>query len=132
VNTNRSKLARERAGLTIGQAARLLNMPSGDLLGIEERDSDFDATDQMKLAALYQVRIEWLTGDAELRDYASVDKIDGADKLSFHDRDIIAEFAASIPRRATRKCITCGSDFALPSPPETNAGRATYLCAGCR
>ena len=31
-----------------------------------------------------------------------------------------------------RKCATCGAEFTLPSPPEKNAWRATYLCEGCR
>lgn len=59
---NRAKRAREHAGLTIGQAARLLNMPSGDLLAIEERDSDFADADHERLADVYGVNVPWLKG----------------------------------------------------------------------
>lgn len=85
--TNRAKLARERAGLSIGQAARLLNLPRESLTEIEERDLAFADADHDQLASIYQVRIEWLTGETELRDYASIDCIDGADKLTPDDRD---------------------------------------------
>ena len=95
---NRSRLARERAGLTIGRAAHYLGIPSGDLLAIEERDSDFATADHTKMCEVYGIRLEWLTGEVPQYDYDAIKAIAGADELTFHDRDILAEFAASMPR----------------------------------
>jgi hypothetical protein len=103
---NRAKRARERAGLTYGQAARLLNMPSGDLMGLEERDSEFANADHTKLAEIYGVNVEWLRGDSDRCDYDSIKDVRGYDELSFHDRDVVAEFAASLP--PAKPCATCG------------------------
>lgn len=96
---NRAGIARKNAGLSIGQAAKLLGVSSDDLAKIEVFDSAFADADQQKLADLYRVRIEWLTGEVPRRDYAAVDKLDNADKITAHDRDIVAEFAASLPRK---------------------------------
>jgi transcriptional regulator with XRE-family HTH domain len=96
--TNRSQLARERAGLSIGQAARLLNMSTSDLGAIEER-ATIMPDHANRLAEVYQVRVEWLAGEVELRDYSVVDGMRGADGISPHDRDVVAEFTASMPRR---------------------------------
>jgi transcriptional regulator with XRE-family HTH domain len=96
--TNRSQLARERAGLSIGQAASLLNMSTSDLSAIEER-ATIMPEHANRLAEVYQVRVEWLAGEVELRDYSVVDGMNGAENISPHDRDAVAEFAASMPRR---------------------------------
>ena len=34
--------------------------------------------------------------------------------------------------RQRRRCATCGDPFTLPSPPQQDAGRETYLCERCR
>ncbi len=95
---HRAARARERAGLSIGQAAKLLNMSPSDLQAIEERATILPEHAN-RLAELYQVRVEWLTGDVDLRDYTAVDGMKGAEGISSHDRDAVAEFAASMPRR---------------------------------
>ncbi len=97
---NRSKRAREQAGLTPSQAARLLSLDTDDVIRIEESDAQYFDADRPRLAAVYGVDVAWLDGDREARDYATIDAMRGADTLSFHDRDILAEFAASMPRRA--------------------------------
>lgn len=100
---NRARLARERAGLTIGQAATLLGIEKQHLVIVEELDpaqADFDFT---KLAELYQCRIEWITGEVEQHDYARLDALPGADRLTPHDRKVIAEFIAMIPRKPAKK-----------------------------
>lgn len=99
---NRAMRARKHAGLSLGQAAKLLNMPSTDLIAIEERDSDFSDADHERLADVYGVNVPWLKGEVELRDYASVDKIRGAAALTKHDRDVMAEFAASMTRKTPK------------------------------
>lgn len=102
MTTNRAKRARERAGLTIGQAAKILNMEKDDLVAIEEKDSMFANADQSKLADTYGVNLPWLRGDAPLRDEDKMKDVRGWDELSRHDQNVISEFAASMPRRAPK------------------------------
>lgn len=100
---NCSRLARERAGLTVGQAARRLGMATETITRIETDDAAYAAADRAKLASIYGVNVEWMDGTRQERDYASIDAMRGADKLTPHDRDALAEFAASMQRTtATR------------------------------
>lgn len=99
---NRAAIARASAGLTLGQAAKLLGWATGPLHAIEIGEGHPPTDEEWrKLADLYHVRIEWLRGDGEQRDYKAVDAMPGSEHLTNHDRDIIAEFAASMPRRRT-------------------------------
>lgn len=98
---NRSKIAREHAGLSVGQAAKLFNITTAELNEIEAEAQLSDILEPLSigvLCAYYGVSVEWITGVVARRDYASIDKIKGADELSFHDRDVLAEFAAAMPR----------------------------------
>jgi transcriptional regulator with XRE-family HTH domain len=95
---NRSKIARERAGLSVGQAARHTGIDRDALILYEESDAAFAMANQPALASVYGVNLPWLRGEVPERDYAHVDRIKGADKLTSHDRDIIAEFVAAMPR----------------------------------
>lgn len=95
---NRCRVARENAGLSVGQAAKLLAVDRDEILRVEVAD-DPDLELVQRLADLYRVRVEWLTGEVERRDYARIKRIKGADRLSFKDLDTLAEFAASMPRR---------------------------------
>jgi transcriptional regulator with XRE-family HTH domain len=97
-NGNRTRLARERAGLSLGQAAKLLGMTSLHLEEIEG-STEQNVERAPDLAALYHVSVEWMTGKVERYDYKSIKSIPGSEDLSFHDRDTLAEFAASMPRR---------------------------------
>lgn len=98
MSEHRSRLARERAGLSIGQAAKLLGVDRGVIRQIEAAPI-VDREDRAKqMAELYGVNVPWLLGEAPQHDYAWVDKTPGGDKLSSNDRDTIAEFAASMPR----------------------------------
>lgn len=105
---NRMAKARERAGLTITQACKLLSVPPMVLLGCEERDEDFDAiSDQHEhIADMYGVHVEWLTGERDLRNYDAMKDVRGWEDLSMHDRDVVAEFAASLP--PAKPCSVCG------------------------
>jgi hypothetical protein len=102
---NRCRRAREIAGLSEAQAAGLLGVEQIDLAAIEFYDLAFWDADRgkaphAKIADLYHVDVDWMRGESELRDYAAIDRVPGArDGLSFHDRDLIAEFTASLPRR---------------------------------
>jgi ribosome-binding protein aMBF1 (putative translation factor) len=80
---NRARLARERAGLSIGQAAKLLNVDRDMLARWEASDTAFFDAPWVSMSDIYGVRIEWLTGACERYDYATVKKMDGADRLTF-------------------------------------------------
>lgn len=97
---NRSRRARESAGLSVGQAARLLGAPVDQVSSVEESDEAFEAFGPTRLADLYGVNLDWLHGRSDLRDYDAVRRLDGEDKLLFADRDQLAELLASRPRRA--------------------------------
>ncbi len=99
---NRSRLARERAGLSVGQAAKLLALTRDDLIRIEELDSAFWDADHARLCDVYGVNGEWLSGRRDQRDYAALKGIPGAEDLPFHDRDIIAEVMAARPQRSAK------------------------------
>lgn len=96
---NRARRARVTAGLSIGQAVSLLGIDRDSLLRIEEPNAVLGEEDCRKLADVYGVNEEWLCGQIELRDYDALDRIAGGRELPFHDRDILAEFMASMPRR---------------------------------
>ncbi len=96
---NRSRAARKQAGLSVGQAARWLGMSADAVTKIEEDDAAYAVADHAKMADVYGVDVEWLAGGGASRDYDTIDRMRGADTLSFHDRDVLAEFAASMPRR---------------------------------
>jgi plasmid maintenance system antidote protein VapI len=103
---NRSCRARISAGLSIGQAAKLLGIERETVKEIEARD-ELPAQWVDRLAELYGVDPPWLTGERELLDYSVVDGMRGAENITANDRDVIAEFAASMPRK--------------PRSPEANA-----------
>jgi len=92
---NRCRRARESAGLSVGQAARLLGVPTDQVRGVEESDAAYAEADPARLADLYGVSVDWLSGRGALRDYAALKAIAGADELPFADRDTIAELLAS-------------------------------------
>lgn len=97
--TNRARRARESAGLSIGQAAKLLGVDRDALSRVEEQDSAFWDADRRKMADIYGVSEEWLSGEVDLRDYAALNRIPGGRELPFYDRDILAEFLAALPCR---------------------------------
>ena len=96
---NRCRRARENSGLSVGQAACLLGVPVDQVKRVEDDDAAYVAFDPRRLADLYGVNLDWLSGRSELLDYVAVRQIDGADRLLFADRDMIAELLASRSRR---------------------------------
>lgn len=100
---NRSKLARERAGLSLGQAARLLGIALDRIIAWEESDlAFFEDAPQELLCEVYGVNPEWLTGERERYDYKAMKGVQGWDEISGHDRDVVAEFAASMTRTPSK------------------------------
>ena len=96
---NRSRRAREHAGLSVGQAARLLGLSIDQIRLIEDSDAAYADVGPPRLADIYGVNVEWLSGRTELCDYAALKELANADQLSFRDRDMLAELYASWPRR---------------------------------
>lgn len=94
----RLRRARELAGLSIGQAAKLLGWSQGPLVLMEKgHGHPPDPGELGRLASLYGVSVEWLRGDeVQLSDdhRMLVGEIehDG-------DRARVAELLASLPRR---------------------------------
>lgn len=104
MSENRCRIARETAGLSLGQAAKILGI-GREMLGKIEEMPRYEGTLIDKMVDTYQVRQEWITGKVPRHDYASIDKMivcsrgqDPAEPLTPHDRDILAQFAASMPR----------------------------------
>jgi len=95
---NRCRRARQSAGLSVGQAARLLGVTAAQIARVEESDAAYADAGPKRLADLYGVNLDWISGRCELRDYAALKQLPGADELPFCDRDTIAEMYASRPR----------------------------------
>lgn len=64
INSSRFREAREMSGLSAGQAAKYLNLSLTDLLRIETGELDLGIDQIQKLASLYEVDLDWLSGDA--------------------------------------------------------------------
>lgn len=100
---NRCRIARERAGLSPGQAAKLLGVDPAVIEQFEAADVDDiweeGVTFAGRMAELYRVGLEWMLGQVERYDYAAVEAMPGADKLTSQDRLELAETVASMPRR---------------------------------
>lgn len=100
-NQNRYVRAREQSGLSSCQAARLLGITVAEPRAVEITQRSCCTITAGRLADIYGVSVEWLTGEAPYRDYAAVDRAPGAHALTFHDRDVLAEFMALARRRET-------------------------------
>ena len=100
---NRSRRARESAGLSLRQASRLTGVSVEQLRSSEENDSAYADADPVRLADVYGVNVEWLSGRSELRDYVPLKNLAGADDLPFRDREMLAELYASMPRAQGRQ-----------------------------
>lgn len=99
IGVNRSRMARERAGLSLSQAAKLLGWTETELAH-NEREHPESVRHHDRLADIYGVSVEWLLGEVPLRDYAAVRTLHGHERLCFSDRDELATFMASLPTRS--------------------------------
>lgn len=98
---NRSRRARESAGLSLGQAARLLGLSREQIALAEESDSAYADLGPDRLAEIYGVNVEWLSGRCELRDWGALKQLDGGGRLLFRDRDMLAELYVTAQAIAT-------------------------------
>ena len=101
MSTHRIPRARDAAGLSLGQAAKLLGVTREVVLGWEMGTPD-DLT-FARLARLYRVNIPWLRGDVPLK-AESLDAVvcvrvskraKRRNGISDHDRDVLLEAIAS-------------------------------------
>lgn len=99
MSDNRMKKARERAGLSIGQAARLIGVASQVIMDAENSDvSEVSSGLTARMAEVYMVDPDWMLGVTPQYDRDAMKDAKGYDQLSTHDRDVIDEFAASLPK----------------------------------
>lgn len=120
---NRATRARQQAGLSIGQAAKLLPLDREELVRIETDDDAYAAAGhrvRQRMAEVYMVDPAWMNGETDLRDYDAIKDVRGADDITNHDRDILAEFAASMPKGGeprSREILACKRAIAMASNP---------------
>jgi hypothetical protein len=91
--------ARVNAGLSLGQAARLIGVEKDVLQKAEVADvADLPSGLTTRMTEVYRVDPDWMLGAKPLRDYDAMKNARGYENVSQHDKDIIAEFAASLPK----------------------------------
>ena len=98
----RLRQAREAAGLSQGQAARLLEMHRPTITEIENETRKVTAGELREFGRLYKVSVEWLVG--EPMDQSQKLKL-AARKLSAlkdKDLDAVLRIIESLPREAPR------------------------------
>ncbi len=101
---NRTKKARENAGLSLGQAAKLLGVEKSVVFEAETADvATLPSGLTTQMAEVYGVDPDWMLGVKPQHDYEAMKDARGYDELSFHDRDVVAEFAASLPKRSPKQ-----------------------------
>lgn len=96
--TNRYARARELAGLSLGQAARILGSTRDDLAIVERDQRPIGALTNDRLADVYGCSIEWITGQVPHVDLAAIDHIPGGRDLPYRDREALAELLGSLRR----------------------------------
>ena len=92
--------ARELAGLSVGQAARVLGVPLAELRAVESGQASSPALTNERLADVYGCSIAWLAGSVPQHDFAAINRILDGREMYFRDREAIAELLAALPRRA--------------------------------
>lgn len=97
---HRCRRARERSGLSVGQAAHLLGIERDELWDVERTIEPPAEALVAKMVDIYGICEEWIVGAVPQHDYEAVRRMPGWQNLDFGDRAEIAEFAASMPRKA--------------------------------
>lgn len=93
----RLRLARERAGLSQGQAARLLAMHRPTISEIEAGNRRVLAEELEKFADLYDVGELWILGKVDEEDLVLKMAARGIDRLTDDDREKLISLLASLP-----------------------------------
>lgn len=102
----RLRLAREQAGLSQGQVARMLNMHRPTISEIEAGRRRVRAEELSEFSRIYEVPVEWLIGsedtDADLDDRVKLAARDLA-KLKPEDLDKVLRLLSTIRRSQVPK-----------------------------
>lgn len=97
---NRISLARERAGLTQNQLAKLLNIPRPSVTEIESGKRKVSAEELISMSDIFEVDINWLAGKGENKSDEQRDKIQLAARnlsgLKSEDIDKIVDLLNSL------------------------------------
>lgn len=91
--THRLTRARDRAGLSLGQAAKLLDLTRGELEDMEAEPTLL-ADDAARFAEVYGVNVEWLMGEGHCAEPCPVEMCAEWTKAG------MCGLAASMPRKA--------------------------------
>jgi transcriptional regulator with XRE-family HTH domain len=101
---SRMRLARERAGLSQGQVAKMLQMHRPTISEIEAGRRSVTAEELTKFAKIYAVTIKWLTNEQQ---DPAIDKVDLAArellKLKPRDVDRLIDLLTSLRRKPEDK-----------------------------
>lgn len=93
----RLRAARERAGLSQGQVARLLEMHRPTITEVEAGNRRVLAEELPRFADLYDVSVDWLLGRVRDEDVIVRLAARGLDKLKPADRQKLQALLASLP-----------------------------------
>ena len=96
----RLRLAREQAGLSQGQVAKLLELHRPSISEMEAGRRRVSAEELTKLAEIYDVSIEWLTGTNVSKTDSNYDKVELAarelSKLKEDDLERVLQLLAAL------------------------------------
>lgn len=93
---SRLRLARERAGLSQGQAAKLLEMHRPTVSEVEAGRRRVQAEELSRFASLYAVSVEWLLGREEAPDVLVAAR--ELERLKPDDREKVLDLIRSLAR----------------------------------
>lgn len=96
---DRLRIARERAGLSQGQVARLLEWHRPTLSEIEAGRRRVEASELSRLAELYGVNVEWLLGKSNASDEPLKVAAREIERLKPEELDVLLDLIASIRRK---------------------------------
>jgi len=132
-----------QAGLSIGQAARLIGVERPVIEEAEKADvGDLASGLTTRMAEVYHVDPDWMLGVKDQYDRESMKGARGYDALSKHDKDIVDEFAASMSKKPPKTLAQIAEErsadavrreafvqgFIAAKDPKTAAG-TLLLCA---
>ena len=97
---NRIAIARDKAGLTQSQLAKLLNIPRPSVVEIEAGNRKVSAEELIAMSDIFEVDINWLAGKGESNNNIQRDKIQLAARnianLKGEDIDKIVDLLESL------------------------------------
>ena len=101
----RLRLAREQAGLSQGQVARILNFHRPTVSEIEAGRRKVSAEELAKFAKIYEVSTDWLTNSQNKNDLDARIELAARDlkKLNKDDINKIIRLLSSIKKSGTKK-----------------------------